>query len=195
MKTQLLIAAACMAFGVTTQANTVTFTFQENGPGNLGASSTFTESGISITATAQAGQTLYAKNAGGDETGLGLTAEADHEIDGSHFLQLTVPTSPATSLKLIFLGSVQPGEMANIYYSTVLGILGSPIGTVSGDGSFDISGVLPGYIGIQGGGTGGANVLLDSLVVTTGVPDSGSTLALLGVGLSCVGLLRRKLVA
>src|SRR4051812_31918800 len=144
MKTQMMIAAACMACAITTQANTVTFNFQENGPGTLGASSTFTESGISITATAQAGQTLYAKNDGGDETGLGLTAEADHEIDGTHFLQLTVPTTPATNLKLIFLGSVQPGEVANIFFSTTLGSLGVPIGSVSADQSFDISGQGPG---------------------------------------------------
>jgi hypothetical protein len=193
MKSKMMVAGACMAFALATQANTVTFTFQENGPGTLGASSTFTESGISLTATAQAGQTLYAKNQGGDETGLGLTDEEDHEIDGSHFLQLTVPTSPVTSLKLIFLGSVQSGELAKIYFSSTLGTLGSQIGTVSSDGSFDISALGPGYIGITGGGTGGANVLLNSLTVET-VPDCGSTVALLGAGLTCIGMLRRKLV-
>jgi hypothetical protein len=189
--TKLILAAASMACALAAHANTVTFTFLEHGLGTLGNSATFTEGGINLTATASPGQLLYAKNGGGDETGLGIAGEVDHEIDGSHFLQLTLPTTPGSNLKMIFLGSVQQGELAKIYFSHTLGVLGSPIGQVSSDGSFDISSLGAGYLGISGGGTGGADVLLDC--VTAPAPDAASTFALLGMGLTGLGLVRRKL--
>lgn len=180
--------AACAA----AQAGTITFNFLENGTGDLGASATFVQNGISLVATASPRQHLWGKNQGGDENGLGLAAGVDHEIDGSHFVQLTIPTTPGTHFKTISLGSVQRGELAKIYFSTTLGSLGTQIGTVSADGTFDVSALGHGYIGISGGGTGGANVLLDSLVVET-VPDGGTTLALLGTALTGLASVRRKL--
>jgi hypothetical protein len=194
MKLALGVAALTLALGA--QANTITYTFQENGVGNLGHTSTFTESGISLTVTASPGQDLYAKNQGGDETGLGIAAEEDHEIDGNSFIQITVPTAPGSNLKTITLGSVQPGELARIFFSTTLGTLGTLQGVLTSDNPFDISSFGPGYIGIAGGGTGGADVLLDTLtaeVIT--VPDGSSTVTLLGIGLTGVALIRRRVIA
>ena len=184
---------ACTLAAAAAGANTITFTFLEDGPGDLGSPTrTFTDSGISLTATSS-GPNLYAKTGGGDENGLGLLGTLDNEITPKTFIQLTVPTSPISSLKLIFLGSVQSGEIADIYFSPTLGSLGTLIGTVGSDGSFDISAIGPGYIGITGGGTGGANVLLDSVTAT--IPDGGTTVALLGSALTLLGVFRRKLVA
>lgn len=192
---KVLLSLTALGMALAAQANTITFTFLENGNGDLGPSSTFTEGGITLTATASPGEHLYAKNGGGDENGLGLAALDDHEIDADHFIQLTVPTVPGSSLKLLFLGSVQPGELANLYFSTTLGVLGSPIlgGTVTSDGFFDISSLGPGYIGITGGGIAGGNVLLDA--VTAEVPDCGMTFAMLAGTFTVLGIARRKLIA
>jgi hypothetical protein len=94
---------------------------------------------------------------------------------------------------MVFLGSVQPGESALVYWSTKLGVLGTTlIGTVTGDGFVDISGYnMTGYIGITAG-TG--NVLIDGVTGTADVPDSGTTVAMLGCALTALGLARRKLV-
>ena len=193
--TKLIFAITAAVACTAAQATTITFTFLEDGTGNLGHSRTFTEHGVSLTATASPGQDLYGKHGGGDENGLGIAAEDDHEIDGRHFIQLTVPTTPGTHFKTISLGSVQPGELAKIYFSTTLGVLGNPVagGVVSADGTFDVSHLGPGYIGISGGGTGGADVLLDSLVVET-IPDGGATAVLLGSAMTCFAVLRKKLL-
>jgi len=183
-----------MGVALAAQAVPVTWTFQEDGLGDLGSSTrTFTEMGVSLTATSS-GPNLYAKSSGGDETGLGLVGTADHEITGRTFIQLTMPTVPLSSLKFIFLGSVQQGELANIYFSPVPGVLGTKLGTVTSDSSFDISGLGAGYLGISGGGKGGADVLLDSVTADVRVPDSGTTVAMLGCALAALGLVRRKLV-
>jgi hypothetical protein len=188
----LLIALVVGGFSLAVQANTVTWTFLENGANlSLGASSTFTESGISLTAYASPGETLYAKQEGGDENGLGITSDSDHEINANNFVQLNLATTPLSSLSLIFLGSVQSGESATIYYSSVLGTLGTLLGTVTADGSFAIpTADTTGYIGVS---AGSGNVLIDS--VTGNVPDGGTTIMLLGGALMGLGLIKRKLSA
>ncbi len=188
----LLIALVVGGFSLAVQANTVTWTFLENGANlSLGTSSTFTESGISLTAYSSPGETLYAKNGGAGETGLGITSDVDHEINGNNYVQLNLTTTPLASLSLVFLGSVQSGESATIWYSTVQGILGGQIGTVTADGSFAIpAGDTTGYVGIS---AGSGNVLLTS--VAGNVPDGGTTMMLLGGALMGLGLIKRKLSA
>jgi hypothetical protein len=133
---------------------------------------------------------------GGDESGLGMFDEEDHEIDGSHFVQLGLPTSPVTTLKSITFGSVQAGEQAKIYVSNALGDLGTLFATITTDATVDVSGLPAGsFINISGGGAGGADILIDSLVVDLQVPDGGTTLVMLGGALTVVGIVRRKLVA
>ena len=195
MKIQkLLLGLASMGLAVAAQGNAINYTFLENGANvDLGASSTFVENGVSLTAYASPGQELYAKMEGGDENGLGIASDPDHEINPNTFVQLQVPTSPISTLHLVFLGSVQPGESALVYWSTTQGLLGSTlIGSVTGDGFVDISGYnMDGYIGITAG-TG--NVLIDGVTATADVPDSGTTVAMLGCALTALGLARRKLV-
>ena len=193
------MSLACMGLAVAAQANTITWNFQENGTGNLGSTtSTFTESGYSLTATGYGGGNLWVKNSGGDENGLGLQNTQDHEITGNTMIQLTLPTAPPSNLQLVIIGSVQSGEKASVYWSPTAGsLLGSTlIGSLTGvDGSVNVAGYNTGFISIVGGGSGGANVLLDSVSAIVNVPDGGTTVALLGGALTALGFIRRKMVA
>jgi hypothetical protein len=166
----------------------------------LGSSSTFTESGTQITAYASPGATLWAKDEGAGEQGIGIASDptGDNEIWGSTFIQLKSLAGLPT-LNVSF-GSTTDGEIANIYYSTTLGVLGTLIGSVSSNTSFNIaSAYQTGYIGVAAGGStasGVPNVLLGGATVNTpSAPDGGSTIALLGAALTAAGLLRRKFVA
>ena len=198
MKNKILTPLAVVGLAVAAQATPVTFTFQENGSEvNLGATSTFTSGGVSITAYADPGGSLWAKLRSG-ESGLGLTSDVSgqDEITPGHFIQLGLPTTPITSLQLLFLESVTGGETALIYYSTVLGTLGTLVGTVNNSGgSFDVSAYTAGYIGISSGTGGGQNVLVESLTADLRTPDGASTMLLMGGALTVLGLVRRKLTA
>jgi protein with PEP-CTERM/exosortase system signal len=201
-----LFVVALMAWSpLQTPANAalITFNFQENGSNlDLGPVSTFTESGISLTAsgflTTGATTHLYAKNLGGDETGLGTTSDpsGQHEIVTSNFIQLTLPTTPLTTFVMVSLTSVQTGDQANVYFTTTPGTLtgATLIGTVTGhDGTVTIpAGDQTGFIDIT---AGAGNVLLGSATVSTGtVPDGGATVSLLGCALIGLAALRRKLI-
>lgn len=184
------------------QSEAVTFTFQENGSNlDLGPTSTFLEGGFSMTASAflsSGGTThLYAKNLssmhGGGEVGLGTTSDptGQHEITTSDFIQLTLPTTPASNVQLVLAASVQSGESALVYFTNTAGTLtgATLIGTISGaDGSVAIPGSdQNGFIDIT---AGSANVLLSG-VIATPIPDGGATVALLGFALAGVALFQR----
>jgi len=201
-----LFAVALMAwspFQTTANAALITFNFQENGSNlALGPVSTFTESGISLTAsaflTAGGATNLYAKSQGSGETGLGTTSDpsGEHEIVTSNFIQLTLPTTPATAFLMISLASVQTGESAQVFFTTTPGTLtgATLIGTVTGhDGTVTIPlSSQTGFIDIT---AGAGNVLLGSATVSTGtVPDGGATVSLLGCALIGLAALRRKLI-
>lgn len=199
-----LTSAAVLAWAPLLQASPVTFTFLENGLGNLGSSSTFTESGISLTAYAgPSGQQLYAKNEGPGEVGLGTASDSEFEINTGNFVQLNAATSPATELTTLYFGSIQTatlGERVDIYYSTTLGTLGTLLGSVSATGSsitgsFDLTGwgYTTGYYGIT---AGVGNIELGGATVNSiTVPDGASTAGLMGGALIALGWLRRKLAA
>lgn len=197
-----MLALAGIGVAFITQANAVTFNFQENGSNtDLGPTSTFTESGISLTAsgflTAGGATNLYAKSQGIGETGLGTVLDTtDHEILTTDFVQLTLPTVPPSNFDLVILASVQAGESAKIYFTTTAGTLtgATLLGTLTADGSFNVN--LPantvGFIDVT---AGSGNVLLESATFTPAVPDGGSTVALLGVALAGLEGLRRKMRA
>ena len=198
---RFIAAVAAIGFAAALDANALTFTFQENGVGNLGVSSSpFTESGFSLTATAfgPGSPTLWVKHDGGDENGLGLSNDTDHEIKPGSFIQLSVPTTPPTTLNWVIAGSVQTGEQAVVYFTTTAGSLtgATQIGTLNSDGTISITSPYNtemGYIDIT---AGAGNVLLDSVSVTVpSVPDGGMTVAMLGGALTLLGFARRKLVA
>ena len=199
-----LTALVIVGFGVAAQATPITFNFFENGLGTLGTSSTFTESGVSVTAygftSGGVATALYAKNGGVGEMGLGIASDSDHEINSSTFVQLNLTTLSGSSLSSLFFGSVQSGETALIYFSNTLGLLGAPIGSVTSDSTFDVTSYLNGYVGVTTSGVQGyvdPNVLITTLTANTTnrVPDGGTTLALLGGALTALALIRRKLVA
>jgi hypothetical protein len=184
------------------QASATVFTFQENGSNlSLGPTSTFTEGGLSLTAsaflTAGGSTNLYAKNLGGTEIGLGTTSDpsGQHEITNITFIQCTLPTTPASNFQMTLLTSVQNTEIANCYFNSNSGTLTGAIliGTVSnGDGSVTVpAGDQTGFIDIT---AGSGNVLLNSVKVTA-IPDSGSAVALLGMALAGIEGVRRMVRA
>ncbi len=204
MKLKLFLTAlAVVGFSAAVQANTVTWNFLENGLGNLGNSSTFTESGIALTAygytTANSPTALYAKNESPGESGLGIASDAEFEINTTTYVQLLLTTTPAANLTSLFFGSVQQGETANIYYSAVLGSIGLLVGSVTSDTTFDLTPYLTGYIGVTASGVQGynnPNVLIASVTGTyNNTPDGGTTAMFLGGALVGLGLIKRKLLS
>ena len=200
-KNKILTALAIVGFTAAAQATPVTFTFLENGANTaLGSSSTFLSGGASMTAYASPGQTLYAKDGGAGEQGLGITSDptGNNEIWGSTFIQL-LALGGLPTLNISF-GSTDNGEIANIYSSTVLGSLGTLIGSVNSNTTFNIASIYQNtYIAVAAGGNaedGVPNVLLATATVNTATaPDGGTTIAMLGAALSAASLIRRKLVA
>jgi VPDSG-CTERM motif len=200
----IIIALGGIGVMLAGQANAVTFTFQENGSNvNLGATSIFSQGGLSLTAsgflTAGGSTALYAKNLGFAETGLGLARDpsGDNEITTDDFVQLTLPTTPPSTLNMVVAASVQPGESALVYFTTISGSLtgATLIGTITTEGgSITIpAGDQIGFLDIT---AGSHNVLLKSVTFTpTTVPDTGSTLALLGMALVGAEGLRRMVRA
>jgi hypothetical protein len=180
---KLLIVLSCLGLAMATSATTVTFTFQENGSNkDLGPSSTFTESGFSITAngfdTAGTASDLYAKFTSGDatETGLGMNNDVpDHEIDTTHFIQLNLSNLKGTTSCILTISSIQAGEGANVYATTSAGVptsadilttLSGSVGTVQ---TVDITAAVNAgdFIDIQA--TGG-NVLIETLAAAVCAP-------------------------
>ena len=176
----VLAVTALVGLGLSAQATTITF--QENGSNTaLGNSSTFTEGSASLTAygfvngSPSTGTALYAKSKGAGETGLGINSDpsGDHEVWGSTFIQI-LSSQSAFAVTSISLGSTTGGEISDIYYSTVLGVLGTLIGSTSSNSTFAIASIYQnGYIGLAAAGTPNANVLLGP--VTGTVPDGGTT--------------------
>jgi hypothetical protein len=200
--TTMIMALAAMG-ALATQANAITFTFQELGSNiPLGNTATFTESGFSLTAsgflTAGGTAILYAKDLGATETGLGtafVDPSGQNEIVTTDFIQLTLPTVPPSSFDMVLLASVQPGETALVYFTTTAGSLlnATLIGTITTEGgSVTIpAGDQTGFIDIT---AGAGNVLLESVTISS-IPDSGSAVALLGIALAGIEGVRRALRA
>jgi len=149
---KLLMTLGCLGLALATQADIVTFTFQEHGPNlDLGTSSIFTEGAFSITAsgfdTSGNPAHLFSKFTSGDpsETGLGLVQDSllNDEIDPSHFIQLDLSSLKATTTAAIGISSVQTdlGETAIVYATKTPGSLAGaiPIQTLTANGSVDIT--------------------------------------------------------
>jgi hypothetical protein len=197
------MALAAIGVALATQANaaTLTFNFQENGSNlALGPTSTFTESGFSLTAsgflTSGATTNLYAKSLGGDEIGLGTTSDpsGQHEIVTTNFIQLTLPTTPSSTFNMVLLASVQNNEQGKVFFTHTAGKIDASatlIGTINNaDGSIPIPAAdqTGGFIDIT---AGAANVLLHGAQITTAVPEP-SSLAFLALGAGGILTLHRR---
>ena len=184
------------------KASTIPFAFSAPN-GSLGFSHTYVDLGYSITARGYTGVNsfntvgtainLYGKNGGGDETGLGIAATADHEIAGNDFIQLDFTDVKSKMLNptgQLMIGSVQSGENYRIYGSNTLGMAGAmllPSGTT--DGKFFAIPNFSSYSYFSISAPKG-DVLLDSVSVTGSigapVPEPGtfSLLACAAIGMS-----------
>lgn len=185
------------------RAATVTFNFDTCGNGvttnaSCGSSTTYTSGGFTITATAfpapgSAG-TLYAKNTGGDELGLGLTNDTtgDHEITAGSLIQLDLNDIPIVPLTIIMNSSTSPDEW-DFYEAT---LPGATSGTFQASGFNEVAFSIDPVDQFLDVTALHGNVLLHSLSFDDGtspVPEP-SGLALLGTGIiGLAGVARRKL--
>ena len=128
MNKVLALSALVVLFVVApVSAATITWNFSNFGTGDLGAVTK------SFNATSPAGlpaiiatgsSHLYYKNDGGDETGLGLVGNSDHEIEPGDYIILNLTALSGDTNFQLKIGSVQSGESYRIYGSTT-GVLGS----------------------------------------------------------------------
>lgn len=125
-----------------------TFNFG-SGPNPLGSSKTYTAGALQVTASGydsnNALTTLYAKNAGGDEVGLGLANDpsGQHEIaSGMGYVQLDVSKLFGLASGVsFFTGSTTGGEAWQVFGSNTAGSLG----TFLFGGSNEASYALPSF--------------------------------------------------
>lgn len=196
MKTWLLSVLVFACVAVTgASADTITFNFATTPNASLGTNTfTYTAGGVSITATGTAD--LYFKSEGADETGLGLTNDANHEIAAGQSITLDLTSLLSlnvTDLSLT-LGSIQAGEAASVCDANLC------ISFNSSDDGKAVS-ILSLFADMKAnnltqltinGVTG--NVLLEQLTAITSVPEP-SSLLLVGSGMFMMAGMARKLVA
>lgn len=134
IRTVALVVGIVMWMTAPAWAGTLDYNFADGYSGQQGTSITYTTKGFSITASGFQEQwsgkdqptDLYVKTNGGDESGLGIANENDHEIDTNQFIQLDLSslTSDGIFGGNLSIGSVQSGEGYAIYTSGTSGQIG-----------------------------------------------------------------------
>src|ERR1700730_986134 len=154
LKTALLVLCGSVAFvAFSAQATVVTWNLNPSAfDQSVGSSSnSYTVSGNTITAygydnnggTGVAHELFY-KNAGVDEIGLGLVGTLHNELQVSNgnplqFIQLDLTSVLSAGFfnGQLSVGSVQSGELFDLYGSNALGVLGTKLNSTSYDSSAD----------------------------------------------------------
>jgi hypothetical protein len=176
-----VVAFVCVAATVAS-ADTITFNFAST-INSTSPTASYTSNGVTIKATGTAD--LFYKMGGGDETGLGLNNDPDHEIAVAQSITLDLSSlfsKNVTSLTLM-LGSIQSGESASVCDANNMCIT---FGSSDDDKAVSILSLYADMLSHHSGqltisGITG-DVLVDELQATTAVPEP-STLLLFGSGI------------
>lgn len=198
------VATVIAAMAVATSANAVVFDFSTP-QGNLGPTETYTVSGLSIVASGFSAPAtpvdLWGKQDGGNENGLGLANDPQHEIHfGSGFVQLDVINlfgQVVAGSTFFGTNSTTEGEAWAVYGTNTAGTTVG--GTLVSSGSTEGNHLLP-FLGtyryydfVETSQLGGQNFLITS-ITTTPIPEPAAwALMLLGFG-GLGALLRRRRV-
>src|SRR5207302_5723826 len=218
----LVVGAALLIAPALAAASPVTFELSNCGeiigppgfscPNNTGRSTlTYQSGGLTMTAygyliNTLTGTNLYVKQAGAGETGLGITAETDHEISSQYLVDLDVSNLVAHGITHgdLTLQSVQnnPNEHYDICVESVAGHIPTNATCRSGSGGISDTLTLTNigpwdatnhFIAVTTGGTGDI-LIASSLVVTPSirtVPEPG-TVALFSTEMIGLALIRRR---
>jgi hypothetical protein len=211
----IAVGVLVLAGGMSANGATIFNFSSPPGDGSLGVSSeAITVGAYTLTAygyqvgSPNTAYTLYKKNDGSDEIGLGFantTGAGDNEITLNsggtaiaNFIQVDVNAiKTAFTGGFISAGSVTNGEKWDIYGSNTLGSIGTDL--VSGNTADQTFIPLPGWGSYQyysiavtpNANSPLDNVLLSEIEVTTPVPEP-ATMSLLGLGLGAIFIRRRK---
>ncbi len=194
------LAGALLCLTAPASAVDLSYNF-DNPTGNLGNTHIYTNNGVAITAygfniSPSHTLDLYGKADGGDENGLGLNIDPDHEIGVTNFVQLNMSNVWAThpTSLTMSIGSVQAGEGWSLYSSNVLGSLGTLLfsGTTDSPNTFPISPIPNGnqYLSVT---ASSHNVLITTLSTKgqVGVPEP-TTMVILGSSLAMAAMRKRQ---
>jgi len=178
-----IVAVALGALLASTSAFAEQVTFDLSNPiGLLGPSHVYTVGGVSITAYAEGGGELAAKNTLPEDVGLGLTSSPDGEVTPGH--QIAFDLSALAGSAVIFTASsTGGGDIFHLYESDSPSSLGTSLFAGTGDNPIDVGVLADRYLIATAdfGPTGNGTIVANSIAGSVASPVSEPTsLALFG---------------